>query len=281
LSQHRTIQRTTLQSSGAALISSPSRVGLEICVDNAAGLLAAFENGADRVELCAALSEGGLTPSKGMMELAATMPRPVRVMIRPRAGNFIYGAAELDIMRRDIELVAACALEGVVLGCNDESGDLDESALAALVSHAHALGLKVTLHRSFDLVSEPVRALNIAAAMRIDTILTSGQQSAAISGLDLIAELVRAARGADGRSSIRIMAGSGVTPATVAPLVGRAGVNFIHASCSRLRGNANESGDRLGLYTPAQRQTDATLVAQLRRALDTFVGGKTHEPAWS
>lgn len=254
------------------MISPPSRVGLEICVDSAAGLLAAVENGADRVELCAALSEGGLTPSKGMMELAATLPTPVRAMIRPRAGNFIYNAAELDIMRRDIEQAAACALEGVVLGCNEASGDLDETTLAALVGHAHALGLKVTLHRSFDLVSNPLRALNIAVGLRIDTILTSGLQSTAIAGVELITELVRSARIADGRSSIQIMAGSAVTPATVEPLVCRAGVNFIHASCSRPRGNANESGDRLGLYTPAQRETDPMLIAQLRRSLDAVMG---------
>ena len=186
-------------------MSAPDRIGLEICVDSAAGLHAAAENGADRIELCAALSEGGLTPSAGMMEIASRLSMPVRAMIRPRAGSFTYNDADLDIMRRDIEEVAASALEGVVLGCNDESGNLDETALAALVCHARALGLKITLHRSFDLVRDPLHALNVASTLGIDTILTSGQQPTAMAGLELIARLVQAAHA----TNIQIMAGGG------------------------------------------------------------------------
>ena len=249
-------------------MSIPPFVGLEICVDSASGLSAAAENGADRIELCAALSEGGLTPSIGMMELAKLASIPVRAMIRPRGGNFTYGTAELNVMRRDIEQAASCHLEGVVLGCNRESGELDETALATLVEHARALGLKVTLHRGFDLVPDPMRALSIAAALRIETILTSGLQATAAKGAAVIAELVRAARSGDSGFAIEIMAGAGVTPSSVARLVRQTGVGFVHSSSSRLRSKTNGSGDRLGLYATAPRETDPVLIAQLRRAID-------------
>lgn len=246
--------------------SQRHRIGLEICVDSAAGLRAAAENGADRIELCAALSEGGLTPSKGMMAMAAKISKPVRAMIRPRGGNFIYDGSELDVMRRDIDESAASALEGVVLGCNDGSGNLDETALAALVGHAHALGLRVTLHRSFDLVRDPLHAFSVAAALRIDTILTSGQQNTALDGLDLIAEVVRVAR----NTNVEIMAGSGVMPSTAEPLVTRSGVSFVHASCRRPHGNSCESSGRLDMAP--HRETDPMLIAQLRRTLDALEG---------
>lgn len=247
-------------------LSQRDRIGLEICVDSAAGLRAAAENGADRIELCAALSEGGLTPSKGMMEMAANVSKAVRAMIRPRAGNFIYDGGELDIMRRDIDESAASALEGVVLGCNDESGNLNETALAALVAHAHARGLKVTLHRSFDLVRDPLHAVSVAAALGIDTILTSGQQNTALEGLDVIAQVVRVAR----NTNVQIMAGSGVMPSTAERLVKRSGVSFVHASCRQPRSNSCESSARLNMAP--HRETDPMLIAQLRRTLDTLAG---------
>lgn len=257
-------------------MSSRRFIGLEICVDSVAGLRAAAANGADRIELCAALSEGGLTPSKGTMLAASDVSTPVRAMIRPRAGNFTYDRTELDIMRRDIEEAAAAHLQGVVLGCNDASGNLDETALTALVNHAHKFGLAVTLHRSFDLVSDPLHALSVAAGLRIDTILTSGQRDTAIAGLTVIERLVEAA----GKTNVEIMAGSGVTPATVEPLVTRAGVNYVHASCRRPTQTSNDSGDTLRSYVVAHRETDPMLIAQLRRTLDelrpvSLAGGRS------
>lgn len=245
-------------------MSPPHLIGLEICVDTVAGLRAAADNGADRIELCATLNEGGMTPSSGMMLAAASIATPVRAMIRPRAGNFTYDRAELDVMRRDIEQAAAARLQGVVLGCNDETGSLDEPALIALVEHARALGLAVTLHRSFDLVPDPLYALSVAASLRIDTILTSGQQDTALAGLDLISQLVEVAR----RQNVEIMAGSGVTPASVEPLVTRARVGYVHASCRRPPLDFAASGSALRSYLVAQRETDPMLVAQLRRRLD-------------
>lgn len=180
-------------------------IGLEICVDSVSGLFAAVENGADRIELCAALSEEGLTPSKGLMDLAARTGKPVRVMIRPRGGNFEYGAPELDVMRDDIAYAAASGVEGVVLGCSRQSGELDAPILADLVNRAKSFGLKVTLHKCFDLADDAVGALRLAATLGIDTVLTSGGQTTALAGSRRIAELVDAARAQD--LGVQVMAG--------------------------------------------------------------------------
>jgi copper homeostasis protein len=238
-------------------------VGLEICVDTAAGLQAAVENRADRIELCAALSEDGLTPSKGMMELAVRTARPIRVMIRPRAGNFEYSAPELDVMHADIASAASCGVEGVVLGCNRISGDLDEAALEALVRHAKSFGLKVTLHRSFDLAADSPRALNLAIDLRIDTVLTSGRQTTALAGARRIAELVDATRARPGGAAIEIMAGGGVTPENIEPLFRQTGAHFIHASCSRTR-DSQASG---------ARETVPALIAGMKAVLDRIHNG--------
>jgi copper homeostasis protein len=233
-----------------------ANIGLEICVDSASGLIAAVENGADRIELCAALSEDGLTPSKGLMDLAARTGKPVRVMIRPRGGNFEYSAAELEVMRDDISYAAASGVEGVVLGCNRRSGDLDAPVLAELVNRAKSFGLKVTLHKCFDLSNDPVGALRLAATFGIDTVLTSGGQTSALAGSRRIAELVDSARAQE--HPVQVMAGGGVTPENLEEVVQRTRADFIHASCSRPQGTSPSS----------QRETVPSLIARMKEVLD-------------
>jgi len=242
----------------ASHANAPVRaVGLEICVDTAAGVQAAVDNGADRIELCAALSEDGLTPSKGMMELAVRTAKPVRVMIRPRAGGFDYSAVELEVMHSDIAYAASCGVEGVVLGCNRSSGELHEAALAGLVNHARSFGLRVTLHRSFDLAAYPIGALDLAATLNIDTVLTSGGQSTALAGSRQIAALVDAIRARRDGRVVEIMAGGGVTPENIEALIDRTGAHFVHASCSR----AHAQG--LG-----PRETVPETISRMRKVLD-------------
>jgi copper homeostasis protein len=250
---------------------------LEICVDTADGLEIAATHGADRIELCASLGIGGLTPSLGMMRLAATINCPTRVMIRPRQGDFTYTPAELSMMRHDIDAVADIGLEGVVLGANLENGELDAAALAELTAHAKAAGLKVTLHRSFDLVPDPLAALALARRLEINSILTSGCAMSAIEGTDVITRLVEAVRTEPG-SPIEIMAGVGVSYRTVGDILRRTNVPAVHGSCSRI--DTQPSGDtlRFGFTVPGHRRTDVTLVTQLRQALsqtaDHAVGAK-------
>jgi copper homeostasis protein len=145
---------------------------LEICVADAASLEAAIEGGADRIELCSALELGGLTPSPGLMRLAAQAPIPVYAMIRPRAGDFVFSAREGEIMLADIEAVGGAGLAGVVLGASLPDGRLDEALLSRL--HGHARGLGTTLHRAFDLVPDRPAALEAAIALGFERILTSG-----------------------------------------------------------------------------------------------------------
>lgn len=239
---------------------------LEICVDTAEGLEIAARHGADRIELCASLGIGGLTPSLGMMRLAAAIDRPTRVMIRPRQGDFTYSPAELEMMRHDIDAVAGIGLEGVVLGANTETGELDAAALAELTAHAKASGLKVTLHRSFDLVPDPLAALALARRLEIDSILTSGCAQSAIEGTQVIARLVEAVCTEPG-NPIEIMAGVGVSHRTVGEILRRTQVTAVHGSCSRVAAQPDGDAVRFGFAVPDHRRTDVTLVTQLRLAL--------------
>jgi copper homeostasis protein len=148
---------------------------LEICVDTAAGLRTASASGADRIELCSALELGGLTPTSGLLALAAEMGVSARVMIRPRAGDFVFTTDDLDMMRADIAAARAHGLEGVVLGANRPDGALDLDMLGTLVEASQ--GLRKTLHRAFDLVPDIAEAVEQAVALGFDTILTSGRGS--------------------------------------------------------------------------------------------------------
>ncbi|QUD87700.1 copper homeostasis protein CutC [Phenylobacterium montanum] len=201
---------------------SPRRL-LEVCVDSPAGLVAAVQAGADRIELCSSLALQGLTPTPGLMALASRQPIPAYPMIRAHPGEFRYEARDVDVMRWDIDAARAAGLPGVVIGANTASGELDEDVLAALVEHAKGLGL--TLHRAFDLVPDFARALETAIALGFERILTSGGARNALLGADRIAEFVAQAGG-----RIRVMAGCGVTPANIAEIVRRTGVHEVHGS---------------------------------------------------
>ncbi len=234
---------------------------LEVVVDTATGLRVAVDNGADRIELCAALSEGGLTPSIGLMKLAAETGCPTRAMIRSRAGDFTYTADELHIMHSDIVAAAGCGLEGVVLGANHTSGALDEAALKGMVMHAKAHGLAVAMHRGFDLAPDPLEALDIAISLGIDTILTSGGGKTATQGLEGLTALVKQAAG-----RIEIMAGKGVTAENVEPVL-TTGVTSVHASCNAPLPAHDNRAFALGYVSAGMRDTDAQSVAHLKSIL--------------
>lgn len=239
-----------------------SAITVEVCVEDAAGLAAAIAGGAGRIELCSALAVGGLTPSVGLMWLAARSPIPVYPMLRPRAGSFVYGAEEIDLIRRDIDAVAEAGLPGVVVGASQPSGALDLKGCAALVSHARALGLAVTLHRAVDLTPDLVEAVDAAVELAAERILTSGGARTAVEGAEVIAAMVSRAAG-----RISIMAGSGVNSGNAAELVRRTGVREVHGSCSRLVAEANPRLVELGFSDPKQRGTVAADVAAVVAAV--------------
>lgn len=241
---------------------------LEICVDNAEGLLAAIEGGADRIELCSALSVGGLTPSYGLMELAGRQPIPVTAMIRPRAGNFIFSRQELEIMKADIDAARAANLAGVVLGANLPDGQLDRATLEVLVEHAK--GMDLTLHRAFDMVANQPDALETAIELGFARILTSGGRPTAIEGIAVLAELIEQAQ-----RRITIMPGSGIRPDIAPRLLEQLDVTELHASCSVRFTEGDAQLVELSFAAREMLRTDAATVSDLKQILYSTVAKRS------
>lgn len=240
-------------------MTSAAAIPVEVCVDSAADLAVAAAAGADRVELCAALPLGGLTPGPGLIAAAAGADVPCHAMIRPRPGDFVFEGADLKACLDDIDAVRSAGLAGVVVGVARADSTLDVAALAALVEAAGPL--EVTLHRVFDLVPDPFAALEQAVELGIARILTSGRQTAAEDGVALISELVRAASG-----RIQIMAGGGVSAGNAAVLMA-AGVDALHASCS-IEAPLRQPVGRIGIAPHGETNADkvAALLAAARKS---------------
>ncbi len=231
---------------------------LEVCVDDAAGLAAARAGGADRVELCGALTIGGITPSRGLMELASASGLPAYPMIRSRPGDFVYGAADVAVMKGDIRAVRAAGLTGVVLGANRPEGSLDWPVIADLV--AEAQGLDMTLHRCIDLCRDVYQAVEQAISLGFRRILTSGGTLKAPDGRRRLAAMF-----AQARDRIIIMPGSGLSAETLPGLRGLP-LREVHGSCS-VPVPPDPQGQAFGFQSPSQRRTDPGKVAALKAAL--------------
>ncbi|POF29328.1 copper homeostasis protein CutC [Roseibium marinum] len=241
------------------------RIPLEVCVDTIEGAWTAAENGADRIELCAALSEGGLTPSSGLMAAASGLPIPVYAMIRPHAGGFSYSDADKTLMLRDIQAAEQAGLAGIVIGALTGEYELDRAFLATALS---GTCLPATLHRAFDTLRDIAKGVSQALELGFERILTSGQAGRADQGLEVLASTVRHASG-----RIPVMAGSGVSSANAAHILRHTSVNELHASCSSPAeaDNADTPETRLGLVPPSGiRKTNSALVRELRGAMDQF-----------
>lgn len=234
---------------------------LEVCVDSAAGLAAAIEGGADRIELCSALELGGLTPSYGLMKLAAKAPLPVHCMIRPRGGGFKYGDADISLMLHDIDMARNLGLSGVVFGAVSEGGKLDTVSLERLIRHAE--GLDLTLHRAFDCCGPDFdSAIDTAIDFGFDRILTSGGEKTALEGLPALERIF-----AKAGNRITIMPGSGINAGNVRQLLSKLPVREVHASCSTSLPVSADQVQRLGFATQTMRQTNAAMVRALKGAM--------------
>lgn len=197
---------------------------LEVCVDSVESAVAAREGGADRLELCAALVIGGISPTPVLYEaIRRRMDLPVRAMVRPRFGDFLYTDAEKEVMLAETREWSARGVEGVVTGALTPDGRLDMPFLREFIVASG--GLRRTLHRAFDLCADPFAALEDAIALGFDTILTSGQQSSCRKGAELIAELHRRAAG-----RIEILVGAGVDASAVGDLAPATGCSAFHMS---------------------------------------------------
>jgi copper homeostasis protein len=194
----------------------------EICVDSVAGVRAAKAAGAHRVELCADLLEGGITPSAGMIRQARKIAGVgLNVMIRPRGGDFLFDDDEFAIMRSDIETAKAEGADGVVIGLLTAAGEVDMGRTRELIALARPLS--VTFHRAFDMTPDPLRALESLIGLGVDRVLTSGQEASVLEGLPLIAELIKRAG-----DRIIVLPGGGITERNVARVVAAANPREIH-----------------------------------------------------
>ena len=200
---------------------------LEIAANSVASALAAQEGGADRIELVSALELGGLTPSYATIALAREHLRlPIYVLIRPRAGDFLYNDLECETMLRDIEASKALGCDGVVVGVLDADGNVDVPRCRALIAAAGSLG--VTFHRAFDVTRDPQRALEDVIALGCERILTSGGRPRAIDGIDFIATLV-----AQAGQRLVVMPGAGIDEHNIAAICAATGARELHASAKR------------------------------------------------
>lgn len=167
---------------------------IEVCIDSVESAIASEQGGANRVELCDNLLEGGTTPSAGAIALARQrIGITLQVMIRPRGGDFCYSELELAIMRHDIAVAKELGADGVVFGMLTPEGDIDVAQTRELIALARPLN--VTFHRAFDMARDPYAALDTLIELGADRVLTTGQEPSVIEGLDLVADLVRRAAG--------------------------------------------------------------------------------------
>ncbi|MGO4831717.1 copper homeostasis protein CutC, partial [Rhizobiaceae sp. 2RAB30] len=201
---------------------SPALPIIEVCVEGIDGLLAAQAAGADRVELCASLLEGGITPSFGTVKEALSLATiPFHVIVRPRGGDFLYSDGEYRSMLADVEALRDLGVAGVVVGCLRADGTIDEERMAELARRAGPLN--VTCHRAFDMTRDPAEALEALVRCGIGRVLTSGQRDTAIEGASLLAQLVAQAAG-----RIIILGCGALDPSNIGAVRNQTGLSEMH-----------------------------------------------------
>jgi copper homeostasis protein len=244
---------------------------LEVCVDSVASAIAAEHGGAQRIELCSDLVEGGVTPSFGALSVVRSkVSIGVHPIIRPRPGDFCYSLEEFNIMRRDIEVAKNEGADGVVLGILTPDGNVDIERTGELVEWARPLS--VTFHRAFDVSADLFQAFEAVCATGADRLLTSGGEQECLQGVDTIAQLVRASRG-----RVTIMAGGKIALNNAATILRRTGVTEIHAGLATPvarpmshRNSRLSLGKRLG-YEYQHTQVLEESVRKLARAISSPV----------
>lgn len=235
---------------------------LEVAASSLTSALAAQAGGAERVELCGQLADGGVTPSYGLVAAARDrLQIPLYVLVRPRSGDFLYDEAEFELMQRDIEACVRLGCDGVVIGALNADAGVDLAGCRALAAAAGGLG--VTFHRAFDAARDPARALEDVIALGCERVLTSGGHRSALDGAAHIAALVQQAAG-----RVRIMAGAGIRPENVADVLARSRADELHASARGLyRSTMRWRNERLEDLAVDRQETDPAIVAALVAAL--------------
>ncbi len=244
---------------------------LEICVDSLASARSAIRGGADRLELCSALLAGGLTPYTALLEqIREESNIPIRCLMRPRAGDFLYAPEEIQMMARQIRVLSAAGADGFVIGCLTPEGELDGEAMKPLLEAGGGKG--ITLHRCIDVARDPVAVYHAAKALGIDTVLTSGAAANCTAGADTIGTLLVLREEIGGPE---VLVGAGVNARVIRDFRSR----FPQCRAFHMSGKAEmESGMRFrragvpmglpGLDEWHIQQTEEAAVRQARQALD-------------
>nr|XP_012136229.1 PREDICTED: copper homeostasis protein cutC homolog [Megachile rotundata] len=197
---------------------------MEICIDSLESARNAIEGGAVRLEVCSALSEGGLTPTPGFLhKIKSFSPVPVYAMLRVRAGDFVYSKEEMDVMLQDLKILKDQGADGFVFGALKSNDEIDVESCKIILSAAEPL--PVTFHRAFDEVADPFESLDTLIALGFERILTSGQKDTAVEGLELIEKLVKKAG-----DKIIVMPGSSITTDNILKIKKDSGAKEFHAS---------------------------------------------------
>ncbi|GAB3556445.1 copper homeostasis protein CutC [Spelaeicoccus albus] len=240
-------------------------VDLEIAVTSPEGACTARDNGADRVELCTGLELGGLTPSEGAVALTVETGIPTFALLRCRPGDFVYDESELRTMEREARCLAAAGVAGVVLGALQADGSLDAAGTRRLVAAARDVAptVRITFHRAIDHAADPIEVVGGLADLGVDQVLTSGGADTAVDGAAAIARMSEEARG------VGIMAGGGLTPSTLEPVIG-AGADAVHMSAKLRTERVRRTNVSLGAADSGDSYfvTDAATVRSARAALE-------------
>ena len=240
---------------------------LEICAGSVESAIAARDGGAQRIELCAALEVGGVTPSAGLIAQARKIEGlTLNVIIRPRGGDFLYNEYEATCMEHDIRTCKQLGVDGVVIGALTADGDIDTILCKRLIEAAE--GMSITFHRAFDMCRDPRKALEELIGIGCDRVLTSGQASTAQAGVTLLRELVEQAN-----ERIIIMPGCGVNSNNAAAILQATGAQEIHASARKSVGSGmlfRHSGVSMGNPDSDEYARKETDINEVKAIIDSF-----------
>ena len=233
---------------------------LEICTNSYQSAKNAQVAGAERIELCQELSVGGITPSYGLIkQVVQELSIAVFVLIRPRSGNFVYSDAEFKIMKQDIKLCKDFGCKGIVSGVLKEDNSIDLVRTKELIELSKPLSF--TFHRAFDCVPNSFEALEQLINLRVDRILTSGLESSAEKGLELLKKLKEKAT-----NRIIILPGSGINPQN-AKCFKDSGFTEIHASASKVI----QSDAKTSMFDATQKESDVTTIKSILKTIQDEV----------
>lgn len=240
---------------------------LEVCVDSVESAIAAKKGGAKRLELCSNLIIGGTTPTASLFRaVREAVDIKIHALIRPRFGDFCYTDAEVGIIREEVKQFRSLGADGVVIGILRSDGFLHMEQMAELMQEAGEM--KVTVHRAFDVCSDPMQTLEECIALGADTILTSGQEENCLAGAELLRKLKEAAKG-----RIHLLAGAGVNSGNLEEIYRITGLNHFHMSGKKVLDSSMEyrrQGVPMGLPGISEFSIWRTDEAEIRKAVEVI-----------